>query len=94
MASTIPEILLHTLENMKKTELKSFLWHLTVGVEGFKRIPRAQLDKADLVDTVDRMVERYGHSGAADVMLRILKKINQNQLAKDLETELKECNDA
>ncbi|XP_076879359.1 NACHT, LRR and PYD domains-containing protein 12-like isoform X2 [Brachyhypopomus gauderio] len=65
--------------------MKSFRWHLTSGVEGFARIPKGDLEKADKHDIVDKMLQIYGSDGAVEITLAILKMINQNQLAEELQ---------
>ncbi|KAL7853135.1 hypothetical protein SRHO_G00189200 [Serrasalmus rhombeus] len=57
---------------------------------GFTSIQKAFLERADRPDTVDQMVQRYGHNRAVEVTLAILKKMNQNQLAEELTTKLKD----
>ena len=85
--TNIPQDLLCTFENLGQEDLKKFQWHLITGVEGFTPIPKAPLENADRPDTVDEIVQRYGHSGAVKVTLSILKKINQNQLSEELRTK-------
>ncbi|KAL6481053.1 hypothetical protein MHYP_G00091330 [Metynnis hypsauchen] len=82
--ANIPEVLLYTLDNLGQEDLKTFQWHLNNGVEGFTPIQKGHLEKADRPDTVDKMVQRYGHRGAVNITLAILKKMNQNQRAEDL----------
>uniref|UniRef100_A0AAR2KB01 Pyrin domain-containing protein n=1 Tax=Pygocentrus nattereri TaxID=42514 RepID=A0AAR2KB01_PYGNA len=86
----IQPVLLDILQNLLEEDLKSFQWYLSNGVEGFTHIPRAQLEKADRHDTVDKMVQSYGHNGAVEITQAILKNINQNQLAEELRTSLRE----
>ncbi|XP_036438006.1 NACHT, LRR and PYD domains-containing protein 12-like isoform X2 [Colossoma macropomum] len=93
METPIPEVLLDILQDLGEKDLKLFWWHLINGVEGFRHLPKAQLENADRQDTVDKMVQSYEHSGAVEITLVILKKINQNQLAEDLRTRLKACRD-
>ncbi|XP_037394986.1 protein NLRC3-like [Pygocentrus nattereri] len=93
MASSVPEILLETLQGLERENLKLFQWYLINGVEGFKCIPPAQLEKPELMDTVDKMVQCYECSGAVKITLAILKKINQNQLAMDLKIKIEEKED-
>ncbi|XP_017538115.1 NACHT, LRR and PYD domains-containing protein 12-like [Pygocentrus nattereri] len=88
--ATIRPVLLDILQNLLEEDLKSFQWYLSNGVEGFTHIPRAQLEKADRHDTVDKMVQSYGHNGAVEITQAILKNINQNQLAEELGTKHKE----
>ncbi|KAI4871666.1 hypothetical protein NFI96_008151 [Prochilodus magdalenae] len=88
--SNIPEALVYTFENLGQEDLKTFLWHLISGVERFTPIPKALLENADRHDTVDRIVQRYGHSGAVEITQAILKKMNQNQLSDQLRSILKD----
>ncbi|XP_030636216.1 NACHT, LRR and PYD domains-containing protein 12-like [Chanos chanos] len=88
----VPQILLVTLEELTRAELKRFQWYLTTenALEGFSHIPRAQLENADVQDTVDKMVERYKPRGAVEITLLILRKMEQNNLAEKLGSKLRE----
>ncbi|XP_030641411.1 NACHT, LRR and PYD domains-containing protein 12-like [Chanos chanos] len=88
----VPEILLRTLEELERAELKRFQWYLTTAnvLEGFSHIPKAQLENANVQDTVDKMVERYEPRGAVEITLHILRKMEQNNLAKKLERKPRE----
>ncbi|XP_030639582.1 NACHT, LRR and PYD domains-containing protein 3-like [Chanos chanos] len=92
----VPQILLETLEELERAELKRFQWYLTTenGVEGLSHIPKSKLENADVQDTVDKMVERYKPRGAVEITLLILKEIGLNNLADKLEHKLREGNTA
>ncbi|XP_076866467.1 tripartite motif-containing protein 16-like [Brachyhypopomus gauderio] len=89
--SIISEHLLFTLNELESEELELFQWHLKNGVESFPSIPRAHLEKSTRHDTVDQVVQVYGQHGAVEITLAILKKMNHNQLAKQLRTKIKGC---
>uniref|UniRef100_A0A4W5QKX4 Pyrin domain-containing protein n=1 Tax=Hucho hucho TaxID=62062 RepID=A0A4W5QKX4_9TELE len=81
--AVIPELLLATLNELGKAELKTFIWYLRQGVEGFpQRIPVSQLEYADREETIDLMVGTYQPEEAVKITLEILRKMNQNQLAE------------
>uniref|UniRef100_A0AAY5EG98 Pyrin domain-containing protein n=1 Tax=Electrophorus electricus TaxID=8005 RepID=A0AAY5EG98_ELEEL len=80
----ISKLLLDILEELKIEDLKKFQWHLTNSVEDDKRIPKSHLENTDRLDTVDKMVHKYGPDGAVEITLDILKKMNHNQLAETL----------
>ncbi|XP_036418770.1 heat shock 70 kDa protein 12B-like [Colossoma macropomum] len=80
--------LLDALKELQETDLKEFQWRLTNGVDGSKRIPRSQTENIDRPDTVDRMVQYYGPNGAVDITLKILEKLNLNQLAEKLRQKM------
>ncbi|KAI4872848.1 hypothetical protein NFI96_029960 [Prochilodus magdalenae] len=84
----IREVLLDTIDNFRQTDLKRFQWHLANDVDGFPRFQKAYLENADRFQTVDQMIERYGHSGAVEITLAILKKMNQNHLSEELRTKI------
>ncbi|XP_044199036.1 NACHT, LRR and PYD domains-containing protein 14-like isoform X3 [Thunnus albacares] len=81
------EELLKTLEDLIEDEFKKFKWFLKEDdvLEGFKGIPRAQLEKAGREDTVDLMVQKYQDPGALQVTMKILEKINRNDLVQRLQ---------
>ncbi|XP_029627132.1 serine/threonine-protein kinase/endoribonuclease IRE1 isoform X1 [Salmo trutta] len=81
----VPELLLATLDDLGKEELKEFKWRLRQGVEGFpQRIPMSQLEYAGREDTISKMVETYQPENAVKITLEILRKMNQNKLAETL----------
>ncbi|KAL1250767.1 hypothetical protein QQF64_018563, partial [Cirrhinus molitorella] len=49
------------------------------------------MEKADIFDTVDKMVVCFGPEVAVNVMVEILRKMNQNNLAEQLENEHKQA---
>ncbi|XP_036418214.1 NACHT, LRR and PYD domains-containing protein 3-like [Colossoma macropomum] len=84
--------LLDILQELLSDDLKKFQWHLNNGVEDFKHIPKSLMENADIYDTVDKMVESYSPNGAVEITLQILNKMNQNELAEKLRTNLGERN--
>ncbi|XP_038817398.1 uncharacterized protein LOC120018332 [Salvelinus namaycush] len=75
-------LLLNTLEELGRSDLKTFQFHLTHYVDD--PISRSQLEDADRLVTVDRMVQSYCDEGAVKITLEILRKMGQNKLAEDL----------
>ncbi|KAK2907304.1 hypothetical protein Q8A67_006289 [Cirrhinus molitorella] len=49
------------------------------------------MEKADIFDTVDKMVVCFGAEEAVKVMVDILRKMNQNDLAEQLENKVKQA---
>uniref|UniRef100_A0A3B1JZM0 Uncharacterized LOC111193496 n=1 Tax=Astyanax mexicanus TaxID=7994 RepID=A0A3B1JZM0_ASTMX len=90
MRKAVPELLLETLEDLLEEDLHKFHWYLNEGsvLNGFPHIPKSQLENASRWETVDKMVLKYQKHGAVDLTLKILSKINQNQLALDLRTKI------
>ncbi|XP_052384492.1 uncharacterized protein LOC127932559 isoform X4 [Oncorhynchus keta] len=78
-------LLLDTMEKLSRSDLKKFQWCLMKGVERFSSISGGLLEDADRLVTVDRMVQNYCDEGAVKITLEILRKINQNNLADELE---------
>ena len=81
---SILNILRKTLENLTSTEFKKFKHHL----KDMGKIPRGNLEKSDSDDTVDLIVQAHTVKDSDRVILRILKMMNLNQLAMDMEKEL------
>ena len=86
MTAALREVQRNTLDNLTEDDFKRFKHRL----RDQGQIKWGKLEKADKDDTVDLMVQVYS-TGAGDVMLTILKEMNQNQLAIDLEKDLEEC---
>ena len=86
MTAALGEVLRNTLDHLAEDVFKRFKHRL----RDQGQIPWRKLEKADTADTVDLLVQVYC-TRAGDVMLTILKKMNHNQLAIDLEKDLEEC---
>ncbi|XP_064857090.1 uncharacterized protein LOC115122706 isoform X5 [Oncorhynchus nerka] len=78
-------LLLNTMKELCQIDLKTFQWYLIQGVEGFSSISKGHLEDADRLVTVDRMVQSYCDDGAVKITLEILRKLDQNKLADELE---------
>uniref|UniRef100_A0A673IYX0 Si:ch211-114l13.9 n=1 Tax=Sinocyclocheilus rhinocerous TaxID=307959 RepID=A0A673IYX0_9TELE len=89
MASTEIAIL-DALKELLEKEFKDFKWHLSNGGTQYNSIPRGTLENADRHDTVTIMVQQYRSSDAGKIAVRVLHKINQNELADQLKRKLQE----
>uniref|UniRef100_A0A672SSW2 Pyrin domain-containing protein n=1 Tax=Sinocyclocheilus grahami TaxID=75366 RepID=A0A672SSW2_SINGR len=84
----VSERLLATLDDLDTGELKRFKWLL----KNHKNISAAALEKADTPDTVDLLMKRFGPEEAEKITVDILRKMNHNYLAKELENKQKQGN--
>uniref|UniRef100_A0A673MGC6 Pyrin domain-containing protein n=1 Tax=Sinocyclocheilus rhinocerous TaxID=307959 RepID=A0A673MGC6_9TELE len=83
--TSVPHLLLDTLEGLDSTKLKKFKWHLKN--DGIASV--ADVEKADATDTVELMVARRGQEGAVKITLDILRKMEENHLAEQLQDKHK-----
>ncbi|XP_043092047.1 NACHT, LRR and PYD domains-containing protein 6-like [Puntigrus tetrazona] len=81
----VKELLVGSLKGLVEAELKEFHWRLMNTYH--KHITKSELEKADIFDTVDKMVVCFGPEEAVEVMVDILRKMNQNDLAEQLVKE-------
>ncbi|XP_071031332.1 NACHT, LRR and PYD domains-containing protein 3-like [Oncorhynchus clarkii lewisi] len=81
-------LLLDILEELGRGDLKKFQWYINKGVEEFPSISEGQLEDADRLFTVDRMVQSYCDEGAVKITLEILRKMGRNNLAEELKEKL------
>uniref|UniRef100_A0A8C1LY43 Pyrin domain-containing protein n=1 Tax=Cyprinus carpio TaxID=7962 RepID=A0A8C1LY43_CYPCA len=77
-------LLLNSLKDLREAELKEFQWHLKNDHES---ISESEMEKADRLKTVDKMVECFGPEEALKITVKILKKMNQNSLAVENASE-------
>ncbi|KAL7868967.1 hypothetical protein SRHO_G00103510 [Serrasalmus rhombeus] len=85
----IKKILLRTLEQLQKAELQRFQWYLINDDDNAHScIPRSQMENIDQTGTVDKMLQYYCQNGAVEISLKILKQMQQNQLAENLRQEI------
>ncbi|KAI2644149.1 Caspase b [Labeo rohita] len=89
--ASVKEMLMGSMKELVEAELKAFKWHLMN--PSYKHIPRSELEKADIFDTVDKMIACFGPEEAVKVTVDILRKMNQNELAKQLENKHKQETD-
>ncbi|GLD45795.1 E3 ubiquitin-protein ligase TRIM21-like isoform X1 [Lates japonicus] len=83
----LEEKLWNILQELGQEEFKRFKWFLKKDgiLEDFPGIPWAQLENAERQDTVDLMVQKYQDSGAQKVTLKVLEKLNRNDLVQHLQ---------
>ncbi|KAI9518864.1 hypothetical protein NQZ68_033988, partial [Dissostichus eleginoides] len=80
------EDLLNTLEDLEEDEFKDFKWYLKQLdiLEGDQAIKESKLQKAEMRDTVDLMVNTYKLHGALKLTKKVLEKIPRNDLVQRL----------
>uniref|UniRef100_A0A8C1LT57 Pyrin domain-containing protein n=1 Tax=Cyprinus carpio TaxID=7962 RepID=A0A8C1LT57_CYPCA len=76
MMASVKELLRNSLNELIKDDLRTFQWYL----KNHKGIPESEMEKADVLDTVDKMVERFGAEEAVKITVNILRKMNKNLL--------------
>uniref|UniRef100_A0A8C2F002 Uncharacterized protein n=1 Tax=Cyprinus carpio TaxID=7962 RepID=A0A8C2F002_CYPCA len=86
---SVKELLMDSLKELVEAELKEFHWRLMSAYH--KLISKSEMEKADIFDTVDKMVVCFGPEEAVKIMVDILRKMNQNDLAEQLENEHKQA---
>ncbi|XP_056594449.1 NACHT, LRR and PYD domains-containing protein 1 homolog [Triplophysa dalaica] len=84
---SLHEVLLKYLEDLKSEDLRLFTWYLTER-DRKSNIPKCKLENKTTFDVVSCMIDHYQEDGAGRETLRIFKKMNQNNLAKELQEEL------
>ncbi|CAM4575154.1 unnamed protein product [Leuciscus chuanchicus] len=87
MMASVSELLLEALDDLNTEELKRFKWRF----KNHYHVPSAALDKADRPDTVDLMMKRFRPEEAVKIMVEILRKMNQNHVAEQLENKHKQA---
>ncbi|XP_050964135.1 tripartite motif-containing protein 16-like protein isoform X2 [Labeo rohita] len=84
--ASVSEQILDALDDLDTEKLKRFKWHL----KNHKGFSAADLEKADAPDTVDLMMKRFGPEEAVKITVDILRKMNHNHLAEELENKHKQ----
>ncbi|ROL53669.1 NLR family CARD domain-containing protein 3 [Anabarilius grahami] len=82
------DLLDKSLNKLNKAELKKFQWCL---VNDHECISNSEIENADILDTVDKMVAHFGPEEAVKITVEILRKMNQNNLAEQLENKHKQA---
>uniref|UniRef100_A0A8C2I441 Pyrin domain-containing protein n=1 Tax=Cyprinus carpio TaxID=7962 RepID=A0A8C2I441_CYPCA len=79
-------LLVNSLNELIKDDLRTFQWYL----KNHKLIPKSEMENADVSDTVDKMEECFGPEEAVKITVDILRKMNKNPLAEELENKYNE----
>ncbi|XP_016117478.1 NACHT, LRR and PYD domains-containing protein 3-like [Sinocyclocheilus grahami] len=87
--ASVKELLVDSLKELIEAELKEFHWRLMNA--NHKCISKSEMEKADIFDTVDKVVLCFGQEEAVKIMVDILRKMKQNDLAEQLENEHKQA---
>ncbi|XP_051760139.1 NACHT, LRR and PYD domains-containing protein 12-like [Ctenopharyngodon idella] len=82
---SVKELLVNSLRELVKDDLKEFQWHL----KNHERISNSDMENAHVLDTVDKIVAHFGPEEAVKITVNILRKMNQNLLAEQIEKEHK-----
>ena len=87
----LKEVLLDCLRDLGSEDFKEFKWYLWQRglLDGFKAIPKCQLENADRMDTVDQMFKSYCIN-TIKVTSVILKKMKKNDVVKHLSNTIPE----
>ncbi|XP_056097533.1 NACHT, LRR and PYD domains-containing protein 12-like isoform X2 [Rhinichthys klamathensis goyatoka] len=86
MMETVLELLIYILEDLEQYYLKRFRSLL----KQHEAIRAGKLENADATDIVNIMLKCFGEEEAVKITLNILRKINQNQLAEELQDKYTE----
>nr|XP_028268042.1 caspase recruitment domain-containing protein 18 [Parambassis ranga] len=84
------EDLIDILGDLDEEQFQSFKWYLkAVKWNDISPIQVNQLSKAERLQTVDLMVQKYEEPGALEVTTIVLKKISRNDLMKKVQALMK-----
>ncbi|KTF71786.1 hypothetical protein cypCar_00047875 [Cyprinus carpio] len=83
MMAYVEELLLKSLEELVKEDLKTFQWHL----KKHECISVSEMEDAGRLKTVDKLVACFGPEEAVKITVGILRKIDQNNLAEQLDNK-------
>ncbi|XP_048015474.1 NACHT, LRR and PYD domains-containing protein 3-like isoform X1 [Megalobrama amblycephala] len=84
--ASVNYLLKNSLKDLGDAELKEFQWELKN-----ECISKSEMENADRLDTVDKMVAHFGPEEAVQITVKILRKMNQNNLAEQLENKHKQA---
>ncbi|XP_018945000.1 stonustoxin subunit alpha-like [Cyprinus carpio] len=85
--ASVSEQLLAALDDLVTDELKRFKWYL----RNRNCFSAAALEKADAPDTVDLIMKRFGPEKAVKITVDILRKMDHNHVAEQLENKQKQA---
>ncbi|KAL1276751.1 hypothetical protein QQF64_036374 [Cirrhinus molitorella] len=82
MMLSAKELLVDSLKELVEVDLKEFQWRLK---NDHECISNSEMENADRLKTVDMMVACFGSEKAVKIMVDILRKMKQNDLAEQME---------
>ncbi|XP_073690846.1 NACHT, LRR and PYD domains-containing protein 3-like [Garra rufa] len=86
--ASVKDLLKDSLMNLVTTDLELFQWHLE---KDHECISKSEIENANRLKTVDKMVGCFGQEEAVKIMVGILRKMNQKDLAEQLEKKHKQA---
>ncbi|XP_037399039.1 uncharacterized protein si:ch211-114l13.9 [Pygocentrus nattereri] len=86
--TNVSTVLVNHLYELKEEEFERFKWYMTKDVAiGFDPIPKGKLEKKTRENVVDLMKSNY-MSDTGKIAVKILREMQQNNLAEQLEEKL------
>ncbi|KAF4114106.1 hypothetical protein G5714_004329 [Onychostoma macrolepis] len=89
--ASVEDLLLKSLRNLVEDELKEFQWYLE---KDHECISKSEMENANRLKTVDKVVACFGPEEAVTITVVILRKMNHNHLADQLEKNHKQVDKA
>ncbi len=87
--ASVKELLLKSLEELKKEDLEKFQWYLE---KDHECITTSDMENADRLQTVDKLVESFGPEEAVKITVCMLEKIMRKDLVEQLKKKHKPGN--
>nr|XP_015192035.1 PREDICTED: apoptosis-associated speck-like protein containing a CARD [Lepisosteus oculatus] len=88
MPKTIKDHIIAALEDIGNFKLKRFKAKLCDGQD--RRIRRGTIENADQVDLAEKLISTYTEKMAVKITIDLLRAIDENQAAADLQDSTKE----
>lgn len=85
---SVKDLLVNSLKELEEAELKELQWRLW---NDHDCISKSEMENADRLKTVDKMVACFGQEEAVKITVDILRKMKKKQLSKDLEKKHKKA---
>ncbi|KAK2892360.1 hypothetical protein QQF64_036466 [Cirrhinus molitorella] len=86
--ASVKDLLMDSLMGLGNADLELFQWHLE---KDHECISVSEMENANRLKTVNKMVTCFGPEEAVKIMVGILRKMNQNDLAEQLENKHKQA---
>ncbi|MBN3325732.1 ASC protein, partial [Atractosteus spatula] len=88
MPKTIKDRIIDALEDIGNSKLKRFKAKLCDGQD--RRVRRGAIENADEIDLADKLISAYTEKTAVNITIDLLRAIDENQAAADLQNSTKE----
>lgn len=87
----VPQLLFEKLQDLPNDDFETFKWYLSMKIlDSCRPIPKSLLENKGRREIVSRMIDSYCEELAVKVTVEILRKMNVNNIADEIQSRFEE----